>query len=236
MLQGIDHVALVVHDLEAAIAAHEARGFAVVRGGQHPNGSHNAFISFPNGSVLELFGFLDPARANEHRYWNDLQRGEGLVDWCMATDDLDGDAARFRAAGFAVGDAIARTRTRPDGMELRWRVAITQAPHRRVVPFLIADETPRRERIPQAAVQPNGCLGITEIVVAVTDVDGPRRWCESVLGEAPAAATTEQGTGVTATIGALRIVWLAPSAGSPLAHHVATRGPGPVSATPVTST
>jgi catechol 2,3-dioxygenase-like lactoylglutathione lyase family enzyme len=169
MLTGIDHVAIVVRDLDAAIAAWEQRGFAPVRGGRHPNGSINAFVSFPDGSVIELFGFEDASKPNEHRYWQSLQRGEGPCDWCFSTDDLTGDLQRYRAAGFAIGEPIARSRVRPDGMELRWRVAITEGADRGVVPFLIQDETPRADRIPPARVQPNRCKGVAFVEIGIHD-------------------------------------------------------------------
>ena len=94
MLLAIDHIVIVVRDLEAAMRSYEQLGFTVVRGGRHPVGTHNALISFADGSYIEIIAFY---RDNpDHRWWKPLQKGEGLVDFCMQTDDLAGDTAKLR--------------------------------------------------------------------------------------------------------------------------------------------
>ena len=104
MLTGIDHLVVAVPDLDAAMANYRALGFTVVRGGRHPVATHNALIAFADGAYIELIGFYeaDPT----HRWWEPLQRGGGLVDFCMGTDALPDDAAAFRRAGMRMADAI----------------------------------------------------------------------------------------------------------------------------------
>ena len=89
MLQGIDHIVIVVSNLEQAAKDYEQLGFTVVPGGKHPVGSHNALISFADGSYIEIIAFY--REALDHRWWDPLQKGERLVDFCMQTNDLQGD-------------------------------------------------------------------------------------------------------------------------------------------------
>src|SRR5438105_11493916 len=102
MLTGIDHVVIVVPDLEAAIKSYEDLGFTVARGGRHPIGSHNALIGLADGAYLELIAFFEPTAT--HRWRAMLDNGGGLVDFCMQTDDLGADAAAFRAAGVTMSE------------------------------------------------------------------------------------------------------------------------------------
>ena len=73
MLTGIDHLVVVVPDLEAGIAAYEGLGFTVVRGGRHPVGTHNALMAFADGSYMELIAFYQPSPG--HRWWLSLVDG-----------------------------------------------------------------------------------------------------------------------------------------------------------------
>ena len=73
MLHGIDHIAVVVPDLNTAIANYTTLGFTVVPGGRHPIGSHNALIAFEDGSYIELLAFFEPNPG--HRWYQVLQQG-----------------------------------------------------------------------------------------------------------------------------------------------------------------
>ena len=61
----LDHLVILVRDLESAIADYTALGFTVQRGGTHADGAtHNALVGFADGSYLELIAFLKPAPAH----------------------------------------------------------------------------------------------------------------------------------------------------------------------------
>src|SRR5271170_7808415 len=113
MFTGIDHIAIVVNDLESAIASYTRAGFTVVRGGKHPIGSHNALIAFADGSYFELIAFFKPNSG--HRWQRALAKGSGIVDFCMSTDDLAADVDSMRRAGAKIDDPSPLTRDRPDG-------------------------------------------------------------------------------------------------------------------------
>jgi Glyoxalase-like domain len=113
MFTAIDHLVIVVPELERAMRDYSASGFTVVRGGKHNVGTHNALIALADGSYIELIAFLKPVAG--HRWYTALEKGGGLVDFCMQTDNLTADADAMRRAGVAIGMPIAMTRERPDG-------------------------------------------------------------------------------------------------------------------------
>src|ERR1700752_5211362 len=180
MIQGIDHLVVVVQDLAQAAKDYEQLGFTVVPGGQHPVGSHNVLISFVDGSYPEIIAFY--REALDHRWWEPLSKGERFVDFCFQTDDLRGDTKKLQAAGVAINDPVPWSRKRPDGYELKWLLSLATGSHRGVAPFLIEDVTPRKERIPQMFDHKNGGSGIGTVTVAVGELPAIRQWYDAVLG------------------------------------------------------
>jgi Glyoxalase-like domain len=232
MLKGIDHLVIVVRDLQQAAKDYEHLGFTVVPGGKHPVGSHNALISFADGSYIELIAFY--RQAVDHRWWNPLQKGERLVDYCMQTDDLPGDTRKLREAGVAINDPVPWSRTRPDGYELKWILSLATGSHRGVAPFLIQDITPRQERIPREFEHPNGTTGIDTVTIAIDALAQVERWYSAVLGQSgKRIVRTEFGAeGLGFSIGRHTVEFLMPSnPSSPLINWMGTYGPSPYSAT-----
>jgi Glyoxalase-like domain len=232
MLQGIDHIVIVVNNLEQAAKDYEQLGFTVVPGGKHPVGSHNVLISLVDGSYVEIIAFY--REALDHRWWDPLQKGERLIDFCMQTDDLKGDTGKLRAAGVAINDPVPWSRTRPDGYELKWLLSLAQGSDRGVAPFLIQDVTQREERIPQIFDHKNGATGIDTLTVAVGELTAVQRWYDGVLGSGPTHITDEKlrAKGIRYTIGPHSIDFLMPmEPESPLINWLRTFGPSPYAAT-----
>lgn len=236
MLRGIDHLVIAVGDLATATKHYEALGFSVVPGGRHPVGTHNALVAFADGSYLELIAFYEDNR--QHKWWNPLQRGGGLVDFCMQTDDLGADTAAFRRAGVAIDDPSPLSRVRPDGYQLTWVLSIPRGGQRGVAPFLIQDETPREERVPRQHRHANGVTGIGTVTVVVSALGPVRGWYGAVLGQAgrDVARDALGAAGAAFTVGPHTLEFLSPrDTGSPLAEWLKTRGESPYSATLMTS-
>lgn len=233
MLAGIDHLVVAVADLEKAVASYTDLGFTVVPGGRHTGiGTYNALIAFQDGSYIELIAFYEPRP--DHRWWGALQKGGGLVDYCMQTDDLGGDTLAFRKAGVDIGDPEPKSRTRPDGYQVRWVFSLARGSHRGVAPFIIQDETPRAERIPRETTHANGVAGIGALTVAVDDVATLAGWYAEVLGRPGTRTVSEalRGAGTRFVIGPHTLDLLAPDAsGGPLERWLATRGGSPYLAT-----
>jgi Glyoxalase-like domain len=182
MLTGIDHVVVVVQELERAMVDYRRLGFMVVPGGRHATGTHNALVGFADGTYLELLAFREPSP--RHRWWPALLRGGGLVDFCAATDDLEGDIARMRRIGVMLSDPRPMSRLRPDGHELQWQLAVPTSSESGLFPFLIHDVTPRRERLPSELRHDNGVVGLAAIRLAVEAVQPVADRYRALLGEA----------------------------------------------------
>jgi catechol 2,3-dioxygenase-like lactoylglutathione lyase family enzyme len=225
MFTGIDHVAIVVNELESAIASYSRAGFTVVRGGKHPIGSHNALIPFTDGSYLELIAFTKPDSG--HPWQTALEKGGGIVDFCMSTDDLAADIKAIRHAGAEIGDPSPLTRDRPDGYHLNWVLAIPKPPYNGQLPFLIKDDTPRDERVPRERSHRNGATGIRTLAIAVDDPGITSRYYARVLGRpgAPVERPDLESAGVAFKIGPNEVQLLASKTeNGPLAEWIRVHG------------
>ena len=234
MLTGIDHLVIVVRDLGAAITSYRGLGFTVVPGGRHPVGTHNALIALPDGAYIELIAFLEPDTPQDHRWWHPLRQGGGLVDFCMGTDDLAADVAALRKAGVEMDDPQPLTRTRPDGYVLRWLLAIPREAHRGLAPFLISDETSRRERVPAETIHVNQVTGLGPVTIAVPGLSDVRRWYARLLAQRGSDRRRDDlgAAGLQFRVGPHILEFVAPERpDSPLRAFLEQRGPGPYAAT-----
>jgi hypothetical protein len=231
MIKAIDHLVVVLPDLDGAIRNYTGLGFTVTPGGKHPIGSHNALIAFADSSYIELIAFT--VRDSPHPWNLLLRKGGGLIDFCVQTDDLSDTVASFREAGVEMSEPFPLSRERPDGYTLRWTLSTPQPPWNGIVPFLIQDETPRKERVPQNTSHPNGASGIGALILAVTDRMELRRVYEAVLEQAgePFISRELDAIGFGFSIGRQSCVLASPrGSGSSIAKWLNHRGPSPYSA------
>jgi catechol 2,3-dioxygenase-like lactoylglutathione lyase family enzyme len=231
MIQALDHLVIVVNDLDQATKDYAELGFTVVPGGQHPVGSHNALISLQDGAYLEIIAFYRDAV--DHRWWEPLSKGERFVDFCFQTDDLRGDTKKLQDAGVAINDPVPWSRKRPDGYELKWLLSLATGSHRGVAPFLIEDITPRHERIPQQFHHSNGVVGIDTVTVAVGQLGQIENWYSALLGTKGVAIALADlnAEGLAFAVGPHRIEFLVPrGATSPLTDGLRRFGPSPYAA------
>ena len=187
MLTRLDHLVVLVRDLDRAIRDYEALGFAVTPGGEHADGlTRNALIPFRDGSYLELVAFLDPDDSRDNAWgWRPfLSLGGGLIDYCAASGDLGADVRRLEDLGFDVEGPTDGGRRLPDGAEIRWRTARIHQDGR-VLPFLIEDLTPRPLRVPGGppAEHPNGAIGISRLELATPEAEGAAKDLAALIGD-----------------------------------------------------
>ena len=227
MILGIDHLVILVRDLEAAVADYTALGFTVTPGGQHAGGAtHNALVPFADGAYLELIAFLHDVP--DHRWARHTALGEGLVDFALLPDAIADDIAAARERGVAYQGPTPGGRLRPDGQQVAWQIGEPPTPD---LPFLCADVTPRELRVPggDAREHANGATGISEVTVAVWDVQASARRYEALLGTPPVVLDAHT---VSFGLGTARITLAAPAAGAPadsaLHARLAARGEGPL--------
>jgi catechol 2,3-dioxygenase-like lactoylglutathione lyase family enzyme len=179
MITRFDHLVVAVRDLDVASERFRALGFEVHRGGEHPGqGTHNAIIRF-GLDYIELLAIRDEAEARAGEFSGPslveyLHVHEwGMAGYALATDDIEGDAARLKASGTSVIGPFAMSRQRPDGSTLTWRLLIPDGtPWRRPWPFLIQWETPDSERmaLEQPGAHLNGVTGGLGALVTVRDL------------------------------------------------------------------
>jgi catechol 2,3-dioxygenase-like lactoylglutathione lyase family enzyme len=229
----VDHMVMLVHDLQAAVAGYEALGFTVVAGGEHTDGaSHNALIAFADGSYIELLAFKRPAP--EHRWWRHTAVGEGLIDYALLPSAISDDIAAARQRGLALNGPIDGGRLRPDGKALAWQIGLPTTPD---LPFLCADVTPRALRVPEGAAHShrNGIVGIANITVAVHDLAQSQARYTALLGiepvPTPSTAALQDATTLDFSLGSTTITLTAPTphipAEHPLQMRLTHRGEGP---------
>src|SRR5689334_10845523 len=147
MISRVDHIVILVKELEAAVRDYTELGFTVVPGGEHTGGaSHNALVAFADGSYLELIAFK--RGAPEHRWWRFAALGEGIIDFALLPDNIEEDIAAIHRRGLPFLGPEPGGRLRPDGQKLRWQIGSPTSPD---LPFLCADVTPRELRVPSGA-------------------------------------------------------------------------------------
>lgn len=201
----LDHLVILVDDLDQAVADYTQLGFQVTPGGTHADGlTRNALIVFRDGTYLELITFVDSDDTRENTWsWRQyLQQGGGLIDYCAASDDLAADVAALRAAGLDAADPVDGGRTRPDGVALRWRSSrIGQSD--RELPFLIEDVTPRSLRVPSgdAAEHPNGAIGIEQLIVHVADLAATARQFAAMRNDTAESALERASEDIVVALG-----------------------------------
>jgi catechol 2,3-dioxygenase-like lactoylglutathione lyase family enzyme len=233
MALALDHLVILVGDLEQAIADYTDLGFTVQRGGTHADGNtHNALVGFADGSYLELIAFT--REAPRHRWGAHGVAGrQGFVDFALWPQDAAATIAATRARGVAYEGPVAGGRIRPDGLHLEWQIGIAPS---RDLPFLCGDVTPREWRVREGDVRfhANGVRGVAEIAVAVRDLNASLARYRALLG-IQAEVETYPGVGslrARLQLGPTSLMLVAPVAhgderdGSALHEHLASRGEG----------
>jgi glyoxalase-like protein len=121
----VDHIIYAAPDLQAGIdAVEQLLGVRATPGGSHPGrGTRNALVALGPARYLEIIA-PDPAQPNPsgpRPFRIDTVRAPALVTWAMKATSLDAEAANARQHGVVLGPVVAGSRTRPDGVVLRWR-------------------------------------------------------------------------------------------------------------------
>lgn len=217
MLTRLDHLVILVSDLEGAARDYGQLGFRVTPGGTHADGlTRNALVPFRDGTYLELVTFVDPYDPTDNVWgWRGFPPDEGVIDYCAASDGLRQDVGRLRRLGFGVDGPHDGGRELPDGGEILWRSASLRQ-RGRTLPFLIEDLTPRDRRVPggPAASHPNGATGIVRLEISTPDPTGASDGLATLTG-------TERPE-----LGACQLVVVVEERAGPSTVHLSTKRPG----------
>lgn len=191
----LDHVLLVVSDLETAALVLEKRYELVsLEGGRHPGwGTANRIV--PLGETyLELITVVDEAEAAQSAFGRWVAEASSAVaaplGWAVRTDDLDDVAGRLGL------DVAAGSRAIRDGRLLRWRVAgIAEAAAEPSLPFFIewAHGTPHPGRT-------QGTHGAPDRRIVRLELEGDAERLAAWLGQHDLPLVVRLGTPAVASV------------------------------------
>lgn len=229
MILGIDHIVIAGPDLDTLTSTFRSIGFNVVGGGKHPIGSYNNLIGLQDGAYIELLSFYE--ESPDHYWWDAVhERGGGLIDFCMQTDDIRADYGVFESQGVKMSPLVGLSRERVDGYQLSWLNNEIYGEYQGLIPFVIEDETPRVERVPKENEHVNLVTGIDTITLGACDISLAERVMSAALRESgtPIRDDTLNASGLVYQVGPHQLEYLTPDdKSSPLHGHIALNRPVP---------
>lgn len=183
-LQGIDHVVIVVRDLDKAQRAYARMGFTLTPRGFHTLGSQNHCLMF-GSDYVELLAVPVHHPANRH-YAEFLQRGEGLAGLAFATDDAAGLHAGLAAEGIAAGEPLDFSRPVEGLGEARFRITTLPA---EATPglnsFACQHFTPGLVWRPEYQRHANGATALAAMAVIAEDPSAAAARYATLIGTLP---------------------------------------------------
>lgn len=102
LVVGIDHIPVVVANLEKAEADFRRLGFSIKPGRPHVDGIRNAHVKFPDGTEIELITAPAAVDALTTEYRAKMKTGDGPVYFGLYAPDRIALVAKLRASGFPV--------------------------------------------------------------------------------------------------------------------------------------
>ena len=172
---GLDHVIILARDLDDAEARMTALGFRPTPRGYHSAhmGTANATIMLRNGTYFETLSVVQPTPANADTRAV-LALREGPAGLALKTDDAEGAAVEFMAAGIAAGDALdfSRPVDLPGGTrDARFTVARVRSDASPGASLFVCQQhTPDVVWREDFLEQPNGATGLAELIGVADDL------------------------------------------------------------------
>jgi catechol 2,3-dioxygenase-like lactoylglutathione lyase family enzyme len=212
-ISGIDHLLIVVSDLDRAAATYRRLGFTL-----SPRAVHSAHMGTANHTIMlqrdyfELLAVLAPTQANAH--WRAaLAGGEGLAGFAAATPSAAMAGAAWNNAGFAAGDILAFSRAveRAGGIRAQARFEVVTLPAGAVPAmsiFACAQLTRDAVWLPELLDHPNTARAIRKLSIAAPD---PRLAAESWVHALPGSMLLSIGSGAQIRVGSHVIDLLDPA-------------------------
>ena len=118
LVVGIDHIPVVVANLEKAEADFQHMGFSIKPGRLHVDGIRNAHVKFTDGTEIELITAPAAVDALTTEYLSKIKNGDGPVYFGLYAPDRIALAAKLRASGFPAQDDENSILTFPAGSPL----------------------------------------------------------------------------------------------------------------------
>jgi hypothetical protein len=224
----VDHVPFAVADLEAGIERFEAIGLRPERGGMHPDaGTEMAQIVLPDGSYLECIAPTEPRPRFWGPYFERAEPWAGPCGWCVETGSVHAECQRLIDHDVTVHGPMSGRRTRPDGTAVEWDAAFLGEDTDQLLPFLIADRTPRSRRVPDSTLHGGPLSGIARVVLGVQELSAAVERLRRLYRLPTPEYDVDTHFGELAWFPGQDLLICAPEDG-PVRARVDTYGPGPV--------
>ena len=234
MITHIDHITIGVADLAQGVAQYQKLGFNVLPGGVHTGrGTHNA-VAWNGEEYIELLAIRDVAEyraasASGGEFEKFIAAGGGIRSIALASDDLAADVAGMRSRGIDVGDPVEGSRRTPEGVDLRWKLAMLVGANTLPI-FFIEHLTPLAQRRPAAAgAHHNAVTGLERAYIVVENAEDAAANCAKILDmDVP---KLQKGTVIMSNmaifqLGQTGLGIVTPYADGPAASALHQRGPG----------
>jgi catechol 2,3-dioxygenase-like lactoylglutathione lyase family enzyme len=203
----IDHIVIVVDDLETGAEIYRRLGFAL-----SPKGVHSAAMGSANHTIMlqkdyfELLAVLTPTERNA-RWRQALDDGGGVAGVALTTQDAKAAHAHWLSQGLAPKEPIhfARDVLRADGARLEARFEVVSLPEvsdtgLRI--FVCSQPTREAVWLPELMGHANTAEAISRLTIACADPASSARQWQRVI---PGVALSETRDGLSLTIGLHRI-------------------------------
>lgn len=172
MITGLDHVALVVHDLEAAIA-----GYRRILG-RAPNwrgadgGAHHAWFQLGN-TALDIIAPTGEGHTGSQISARLASHGEGIWALAFATPDMAAARHRLERVGVASSDPLPIRSTHPEtGEKRRWMTSVANPKATHGTNIFLVEQKPEAEVWPVSPItvdEGSSVNGLDHVVVKTAD-------------------------------------------------------------------
>ena len=220
-VNGIDHVFLLIDDLDAGLAKYNALGFTVSPRGLHSatKGTANHTVMFPD-DYFELLGILQPTSGNAGRRAVLDRAGEGLHAIACRIDDAELAAAALDELGIATEGlgSFERPVPLPDGTTgIAAFTTVAFAPVETPLGHMFMCQHRSRDTvwIPELIEHPNSACGL-DAVIACSENPTADAACYARLFAHGSVVETPDGINVSTGHNSARIQVIKPEA---LAKH-----------------
>ena len=206
---GIDHLVIVVADLDRAEAMYRRLGFTLSPRARHSEqmGTANHTIML-QGDYFELLGVRAPTESNAR--WRDaLARGEGLAGLAVQTSGALAAQQAWQQQGYAPSDvrAFSRVVERPSGkMDAKFEiVSLPNGTLPGASIFACAQLTRDAVWLPELMEHPNTACAVRKFTIATRDPAGDAAtWSRALPGSA--LKTIDGGAQIRAARNAIDLI------------------------------